>query len=361
MKNYTDIIYEIFIFTRKAQSFSMNDYLSIKEVKQLPVNSEFKVAGIISRLNRRRDRNNNPFWDLTLSDKTGDLDGKVWYLAVWWNSSQENEKFPIDPDNCDLNFEGASVCIVGRIAEFKDQLQYNFESVYYLNQNDFPPENFTKHSPLSLDSLAYSFRNLIESIQYPPLREFVNNIFFKHNLWDKFQSWPAAASIHHAYTHGLLEHSVSVALGALDLAKHYSEFGIPLNTDLITAGALLHDIGKTEVYSPMPSPSMNLAGNVIDHIAIGHHIFMKFAELEKLDDDITMAIAHIILSHHGRREFGSPVLPATPEAMIVSAADDIDFKLSFWKTQIDSLVPNSELTDFLPMIERKLWKGIRQR
>ena len=145
------------------------------------------------------------------------------------------------------------------------------------------------------------------------------------------------------------------------MARHYSQFGIPVNKDIIIAGSILHDIGKTEAYSMFPSPHINLAGNIIEHITIGYHMFMKFAELESLEDDIATALAHIILSHHGKREYGSPVLPATPEAMIVSASDDIDFKLSYWKLQVDSMAPGVELTDYISFIDRKLWRGINPR
>ncbi len=338
----------------------MKNYISIKEVKQLPQNSEFKVMGIVSRFNRRKDRNNNPFWELTLSDTTGDLDGKVWPLSIWWNT-QGGEKFPIDPDNCGLKFEGSSVAVYGLIGEFREQLQYSFDSVYYLDQKEFPPQTFTRCSPISYEFLEASFRNHIASIKYKPLQDFVNALFFKHGIWEKFHVWPAAVSIHHAYTHGLLEHSVSVADGAVGLSKHYSSFGIPVNMDLVIAGSLLHDIGKTEAYSMFPSSSFRIAGNVIEHISLGYYMFMHCAELEKLEDDITMALAHIILSHHGKREYGSPVLPAIPEAMIVSTSDDIDFKLNYWKLQTDSLAPNSEVTDYLSMMDRKLWKGIDPR
>ena len=80
----------------------------------------------------------------------------------------------------------------------------------------------------------------------------------------------------------------------------------------------------------------------------------KFCE----DEKITLALGHILVSHHGRREFGSPVLPETPEAMIVNAADDLDFRLSYWKLQIDALNNQSDVTDYLPLIERRLWRGI---
>lgn len=338
----------------------MKNNLNIREVKQLPVGSEFKVNGIVSRFTRRRDRNDNPFWELMITDTSGDLEGKVWPLSIWWNT-EGGEKFPIDPDNCGIKFEGSSICVYGAVGEFREQIQYNFDSVYYLDQKEFPPQMFMRHSPLSFEFLEASFKRLIASIKYQPLQDFVNAVFFKHNLWEKFSIWPAAVLLHHAYTHGLLEHSVSVAEGALGMAKHYSQFGIPVNKDILIAGSLLHDIGKIESYSMFPSPHINLAGNIIEHITMGYHMFMKYAELEGLEEDMTIALSHIILSHHGRRDYGSPVLPAMPEAMIVSASDDIDFKLSYWKVQVDSMPPGAELTDYLSFIERKLWRGINPR
>ena len=103
---------------------------------------------------------------------------------------------------------------------------------------------------------------------------------------------------------------------------------------------------------------MTVKGNVIEHVTLGYSMFLKFAESENLPEDLTLALGHIIISHHGKREFGSPVLPGTPEALIVSAADDLDFKLNYWKYQIDALNGQSELTDYLPLIERRLWRGI---
>ena len=335
----------------------MKKTLNIREVRQLPKNSDFNVKGIVSKLTRRKDRNDNPFWEMTLSDSTGDLEGKIW-AASNWRSTQGGDNFPIDPDNCGLRFEGSTVEIYGKIAEYRDQVQYNFNEVFYLDQNENPPSLFARHSPVKNEFLEDTFINLIAEISHEELRNFVDAVFFKHGLWEKFKIWPAAISLHHAYTGGLLEHSVSVAIGARDLARHYKDFAVPVNIDLIIAGALLHDIGKLEAYTISPVPQMTLQGNVIEHITLGYNTFMKLAEIEKLDEKITLALGHIMVSHHGRREFGSPVLPETPEAMIVNAADDLDFRLSYWKLQIEALNNQSEVTDYLPLIERRLWRGI---
>ncbi len=331
--------------------------IDIREVKQLPINSEFNVKGVVSRLTRRKDRNDRTFWDITLSDEFGELNGKVWYDSTWYNL-QGGDKFPIDPDNCDLKFEGSSLGVSGKVTEFRELLQYNFSEVYYLDQEKYPPVGFVRHSPIDLNYLEKTFKDLIAEIKHNKLHDFVFAVFFKHGLWDKFKTWPGAVVIHHAYMNGLLEHSVSMAMTARDIAKHYENFKIPVNLDLVIAGALLHDIGKLESYNLTPTPQKTLDGNIIDHIVLGYNLFRKLAELENLDENITRALGHIIISHHGLREYGSPVLPATPEAIIVSAADDLDFKLNFWKNQIDALNPQSEMTDYLSFVDRRLWRGV---
>ena len=338
----------------------MKKILNIREVKQLPKNSDFIVRGSVSKLTRRVDRNDNPFWEMTLTDSSGDLDGKVWAVSIWWNT-QGGDKFPVDPDNCGLRFDGSSVEIEGRIAEFRDQLQYNFNSVYYLDQTDYPPHIFSRRSPVKAEILEDAFRKLIAQVKNEELHQFLESVFFKHKLWEKFKVWPAAVSLHHAYTGGLLEHSISVAQGALDISRHYADFKIAVDSDLIIAGALLHDIGKIDAYSIAPVPQITTMGNVVEHVTLGYNMFMKFAEKENLSKNYTLALGHILISHHGRREFGSPVLPEMPEAMIVSAADDLDFKLNYWKYQIDALNGQSEITEYMPFIDRRLWRGITKQ
>ena len=334
-----------------------NSSMNIKTVKQLSKNLDFQTIGIITRISTRTDRNGNVFWDVNISDQSGDLEGKAWGNASWINR-QGGDRFSIDPDNCGFKLEGLTAGVIGHVGDFRDQLQYTFTEIHILDQNKFPSKNYTKRSPLSQEFLEKAFKDLIAEISNEEIKNFLNAVFFKHNLWEKYSVWPAAVLLHHAYAGGLLEHSISVAIGARDMAKHYEVFKNPVDIDLVIAGALLHDIGKIEAYDADLAPSINIQGNVIEHIFLGYGMFMKFAELENLSKDIKLALAHIIISHHGRKEFGSPVLPGTPEAFIVSAADDIDFKMSFWKGQIENLTPQTEVTDFFPMIERRLWRGI---
>lgn len=331
--------------------------MTIREVRQLPRDSSFNVLGVVSRLTRKKDRNDKPFWDIALTDGSGELEGKIWSNSSWWKL-QDGERLPFDPfDEKGPDIEGATVGLQGKVAEFRDQPQYNFNDIYYVDQEKYPPHSFVRRSPLTDERMEADFRALLAELR-EPLRNFLEAVFFKHGLWKEFKVWPAAVSLHHAYVGGLLEHSLSVAGGAKALADHYIAQGAPVDRELVIAGALLHDLGKLEAYALTPVPQMTIPGNVTEHIVMGYHRFMSLAEQEGLDQNIALALGHIIVSHHGCREYGSPVPPSTPEAMIVSVADDLDFKVFFWRSQIEALDARHEMTDYLPLLERRLWRGI---
>ena len=156
-----------------------NKLSNIREVKQLPKNSEFSILCVITKLTRRLDRNDNPFWDITVADATGDMEGKAWYNASWFNH-QAGDRFPIDPDNCGFPLETLSFGIVGTIADYKGQVQYTFNELYVLDQNKYPPQKFARRSPVQQEFLESTFKDLVNEISYKPLQNFVNAVFFKH-------------------------------------------------------------------------------------------------------------------------------------------------------------------------------------
>ena len=332
--------------------------LTIREVRQLPRDANFNLLGVVSRLIRKKDRNDKPFWDITVWDGTGELEGKIWSNSTWWNL-QGGERCPVDPlGDHGLKFEGATAGLQGKVVEFREQAQYNFSDIYYVDQTKYPPHCFVRRSPLSDEKMEADLRALIAETR-EPIRGFLEAVFFRHKLWDRFKVWPAAVSLHHAYVGGLLEHSLSVAAGARDLARRYAAAGTLLDVDVAVAGGLLHDLGKLDTYALTTVPQMTTPGNVLEHITLGYHRFMALAEQEDLDHDLALALGHIIVSHHGRKDYGSPVLPATPEAMIVAAADDLDFKVFYWRSQMENLDALHDITEYIPQLERRLWRGPR--
>jgi 3'-5' exoribonuclease len=347
--------------------------MTTPEVKKLSKDATFYVLGVVSRLGQRRDKNDNPFWDISIMDGEGQIEGKIWGNSEWWNIGGD-VRYKMDPiaDENVKKLEGRTVGLQGKVVEFREQNQYNFNAVYYVDQEKYPPYSFVRRSPISLDKMESAFRELLP-VCGESMKGFLEYLFFERNLWQTYNVWPAAVSLHHAYVGGLLEHSLAVTRSAVGIAQSYRDNGFDVDMDVVVAGALLHDIGKLESYLLSPAPEVTLGGNVVDHIVLGYHRFMSLAEEydkkrgsnepspnelspKGLGERRALAIGHILVSHHGSREFGSPVLPATPEALIVSVADELDFKLFCWKEQTSQLEGEKEITEFVPSVQRRFWK-----
>lgn len=287
-------------------------------------------------------------------DEKGMIEGKVWANAQWWDRRDlEKMDKELSPETI-KDIQGMSVGVQGQVVEFKGQSQFNFNAIYLLDQEKYPPHRFVQKSPVPLEKLESDFYGLIEKTS-GNLKAFLEFVFSGDYLLN-FKTAPAAVSHHHAYVHGLLEHTVGVASSAYRLAESYKASSYPLDVEITIAGALLHDIGKLGTYKLSPSPEMTIPGVVHDHIAIGFAEFSRLASEFGLDEDTRNALGHIILSHHGCKEYGSPVLPATPEALIVSAADELDFKLFCYEDAISEMDNDRRITEFNYSAQRRFWK-----
>lgn len=327
------------------------------EIRRLSKDDRFKVLGVISKASVRKDKNGRNYWDIAVMDEEGILEGKIWGNSKWWDKSGDGQIEISDPVSSELFREmtGKTLGLAGQVTEFKGQAQYNFNSVYYMNQEKFPPHSFVQRSPFDADILEKEFMDLVEACD-GPVGDFLQFVFFEKGIWEKFKDWPAAVSHHHAYVGGLLEHTVAVARTARSLAETYAHSGYEVNIPVAIAGALLHDLGKMDSYRLSPAPEMTVAGTVIDHIVLGYSAYASLAVEYNLDERLFAAIGHILVSHHGCREFGSPVLPATPEAMVVSAADELDFRLFCWKNAVDQMEDGKEISDYNFSAQRRFWK-----
>lgn len=329
------------------------------EIKKLEKDSRFKVMGVVSRSAVRKDKNGKNYWDIAIMDEEGVIEGKIWGNSRWWDVSSGDGRAEIaNPAESEQFGEmtGKTIGLTGLVAEFKGQPQYNFSEVHFMNQEKYPPHQYVQRSPVAQAALEKEFNELLDSCG-EPLAGFLRYLFFERKTWEAFKDWPAAVSHHHAYVGGLLEHTVAVARTAKSLAEASAASGYEISVPVAVAGALLHDLGKIGSYRLTPAPEMTVEGAVIDHIVLGYGVFAGMARDFGLDEDLTLAIGHILVSHHGCREFGSPVLPATPEALIVSASDELDFRLFCWKSAVDRTGDDREITDYHPSAQRRFWKG----
>jgi len=169
---------------------------------------------------------------------------------------------------------------------------------------------------------------------------------------ERLRTWPAAVTVHHAYPGGLLDHILKVAETSDALAIAYGA-----DRDLVFAGAVLHDIGKLDELTTGEATGYSRDGNLLGHITIGVTIVREAAaRLAGFPDDLRARVEHAIVSHHGSRQLGSPVEPMTIEALILSAADDLDAKIDQVRRHVADDQGEGEFTAYHPRLRRVLFK-----
>lgn len=330
--------------------------LNVKEIKKLQPNSVFKAIFVVSSLYLKTDKNGKPYYEISVSDPTGTIDAKVWSDAAWFDRSDFSDVSEPPKKLSDekiKNIAGNTVGIDGKTAEYRGQLQFNFNKLTLLDQEKFIPSLYLPRSPIQIDELVLRFDALVSNCR-PEIADFLKFIY-SGDMWKKFRDWPAAVTNHHAYANGLLEHTVSVADSAKALALAMKSSGYDVDCDIVVAGALLHDIGKLDSYNMTTVPEITVEGAVLDHVALGYIRFNAAAKDAGLSEDIKLHLAHILLSHHGQREYGSPVVPATPEALIVSSADELDFRMFCWQSSVKDLTSEQPISQWHNAAGRRFW------
>ena len=243
----------------------------------------------------------NPFYLMRLGDSTGQID------AIWMNA-----------ENIDLKV-GDFVSVDGKAQNYQGRLQIKITSCHVV-----PPESIDQqlYSAVFVDEkeLKQKLLEHINSIEIESLYNVVKQLILEEH-YELFSKAPAATFNHHSYVGGLMEHSVNVA----SICQSYIPLYKDVKKDILIAGALLHDIGKMYELEFLESISYTTKGNLLGHIFMGAHLFMQATEkYPKFPKYLQNQVAHIILSHHGLIERGSPVEPRTLEAILVHKADTTD-------------------------------------
>ena len=295
---------------------------------------------LVSEKNLAYSQKGAPYLNLRLKDKTGELDGKVWE----------------DATELDGYFKkGDIVHIVGRILSYKNNLQVSVLEVKKTEDEEIDPADYFPTSSRDADDMFAELLVIVEQIQTPCLKDLLLAFFRDEQIVKLFKKAPAAKGFHHVYLGGLLEHTLSV-IRLLDLAaRHYTG----VNRDLLLTGGILHDIGKIYEFQYDRLIDYSDAGRLVGHIVMGVEMLdARIAKIEGFPENLAMELRHLILSHHGTLEYGSPKRPKTLEAMIVHYIDDMDAKVNAFQT-FTSGIPDSESnwTPFHRLFERYIYKG----
>jgi len=315
-------------------------------VKELEDHQGEKITAkfLVLESNKRLKKDGSPYLELLLSDSTGQVAG------VLFEGVEEYEE---------MLKRGNVVDITGTVGTFGGMLQIKLLKV--VRVKNATPEEFLEHSPKDIESMAEEFKEIIEKeVLDPYIKEILKRVFIKDDeFFERFKLAPAAKKFHHAYVGGLLEHTLSVVKLAIKVADHYPD----VQRDLLIAGAFLHDIGKVEEYAYTPLIDKTDKGRLLGHLVIGYKKVEKVIEsmndfFEGVPEDIAMQILHMILSHHGRLDFGSPVIPQTLEAQILHYIDDMDAKAwMFGQAKVRSSPGEGRWSKFHHGLDRYVFLG----
>ncbi len=282
-----------------------------------------------------------PYMALQLQDATGQIEGKVF---------QDVERLQLEFDAGDF------VKVQGRGNRFKDRTELLVDKIRRVDPAHDAAQGFSERACVqsaarSDDEMWHALTQLVESVENTFVRTLLARILDTHE--EQRRRWPAAQTVHHAYRSGLLEHILKVADVATALASAYNA-----DRSLVIAGAILHDIGKLQELDYDVVTRYSLDGNLVGHITLG--VVLVRTETEKIGgfpDALRAQIEHLIVSHHGSKEFGSPVEPRTVEGFILAAADDLDAKIHQVRRHVADDQGDDEFTSFHRRLQRSLFKG----
>ncbi len=286
------------------------------------------VAAFVVRGRERRQKKDGGEWlQLMLADRTGRVAGKVWEGV--------DEAF----DACS---PGSIVLIDGRFGVHeKFGSSITVRAVRPAADGEFEHADLIDVAEIPIERLEAGLRELIATIQNPSLRALLEQFFGERSpRWRRFREAPAAKHYHQAYRHGLLDHTLSVAQAVSAAASSFPG----IDRDVAVTGALLHDYGKTQAYNDDPlAIDLTDDGRLLGEIPLGYYMVRRAIEdIDGFDTELARSILHIILSHHGTHENGSPVLPATREATLVHMIDNLGGKLGSFD-RIERGLPEGEV------------------
>ena len=271
-------------------------------------NERFDRIFLLKVIDERRTKTGKPYLAVVLGTSEGTWDGRVWDMGM--------SALP-------GLVEGDPVQAKGSAQLYQEKIQLIVEDISRVDK-PVDPRSLYPATTASEKQLRGDFNGLVEGIKHPALKTLMETMLKDKTISDAFFTCPAAITMHHARIGGLAEHSLNVCRLA-----HASASVAPwLDLDLLTVGSLLHDIGKILEYEVAGDFRFTLEGKFLGHIVQGHSLVEKWIrQIPDFPERLALDVLHILLSHHGQQEYGSPKTPVTAEALVIHFADDLDAKL----------------------------------
>ncbi|MFO0890704.1 MAG: OB-fold nucleic acid binding domain-containing protein [Isosphaeraceae bacterium] len=314
-------------------------------VNQLSHGDSVDESYLVADKQLRANRQGNLYLQLELRDKTGSVGARL------WNATEELAR-AFEP--------GDYLRIRGKTQIFQGSLQIILTHIEVLDPKRVESEDFLPQSSQNVAKLITRLREILLAMNNPHLRALIECFLIDDDFLRKFTSAPAGIKNHHAYQGGLLEHVVTL----LNIADRILEFYPEIDRDLLLTGIFLHDVGKVDELSYDRAFAYTDEGQLVGHLVMGVELLAAKVERtrdltgESFPDELLLRLKHMIVSHHGTHEFGSPKLPMTLEAVALHYLDNLDAKIHTFSREIrDDPSRDSCWTPFQQSLGRRLFKG----
>ncbi len=279
---------------------------------------------------QRTTKTNKPYLNLILGDKTGQLEGRVWDIG--------------DPRIAKDAERGDIVKARGTVSRFDERLQMKVEQMRKATTMEVDKADLLPSTTYDVDDLWRQLLAAVDSFNEPDLKRLLTTLLSDPALAQAYREAPAARQLHHAWLGGLLEHVMSLVTLADRVAPHYPI----LHRDLLLTGVILHDIGKVRELSWEIGFEYTVEGTLLGHIQMGMELVEKTIDtLPNFPPRLKTLVLHMILSHHGKLEFGSPKLPMIPEALVLNFLDDLDAKMQAMSGEFEKSAREGKAPDEL--------------
>lgn len=308
------------------------------KINELPKEGKVCLPVLISKADIGRTNKNTPYLSLLLEDKTGTLDAKFWNLT-----EEEVKEWKT----------GMIVEASGEMIIHRNAVQLRVRTLKQLE--DAQVMDYIRSAPMSKDEMKTEVDLFIREMKNEVIQTIVGQLI--QDREERFYSWPAAVKNHHNFPGGLAYHSLTMAKLSQAIAPFYPF----LDQDLVIAGIFLHDLGKVEELSSSFLPDYTPKGNLLGHITIAVNWIDEVAcRYGWQDKEEVMLLKHMVLSHHGKLEYGSPVLPMIPEAEVLTLLDNLDSRLYMMNETLSQTLPGSVSPRVFALENRMLYHRVGQ-
>lgn len=307
-----------------------------KGIGHVTVGDAFRGYMLIKEVIKGTTTTGKPFLTLMLRDQTGEIEAKL------WDATKEDET---------LYAAEQIIYTEGEINQFRGKQQLKILSIRPVQpQEGGSPHDFIEKAPVDKEELYDKLMQYVFDMENLNLQRLVRAFIKKYQ--NALLIYPAATKNHHEYVSGLAHHIVSMLHIAGELQKLYPE----LNKDLLYAGIILHDLGKLKELSGAVTTTYTLEGKLIGHIPIMVEEIGRMAEELKIEGEEVLVLKHLVLSHHGKKEWGSPTPPLIREAEILHYIDQIDAKINMLNRALDKVKPGEFTERLFALDQRSFYK-----